>query len=254
MDAATIHSKIYQGRAKAALRIGLPCAIHRPSGGDPLSSVVATTNVAFNARDPKYRKPSLYTDPVWYGDFDGRLSREGDYIVRAFDGETWFIAAQQQLLPIALVGCNRSIRLLRQPLTMACGIVGYGGLVNPVSALPVPPSLTLDSGMTLDSSVALNSASLTLDSTAVTLDATGATLDGGRLWPASILIGGRTQSGNGLPADVKEAGWKILLPPSFPITVSSGDILIDDLSRRYAVESAEQSDLGWRLIATEVHT
>ncbi|XLV72565.1 hypothetical protein ACKZDW_07910 [Ralstonia syzygii subsp. celebesensis] len=43
------------------------------------------------------------------------------------------------------------------------------------------------------------------------------------------------------------------MPPSVPVVVRSGDILTDDLGKRYAVEGAEQSDIGWRINAQEVH-
>lgn len=214
MDAARIHAKIYAGRAKAALRLGLACNVFRPlDATQALSHQIATTNVAFNAADQKYLRPNLYGKPVWCADYDGTLTQPGDYLVRQSDGNTWFVAAQQQLLPIAVVECNRTLSVQR--VTGACAAVG----VQPYSAL--------------------TDLSLVLGSVAG--------------WPASILIGGRVQAANGLPTDVKEAGWKILLPPSVPIKIQSGDILVDDLANRYAVESAEQSDLGWRLIANSVH-
>jgi hypothetical protein len=214
MDAARIQSLVYKGRGKAALRIGLLCDVIRPVEGDPRMNVVATIHAAFNARNPNYIKPNLYNYPVWFGDFDGSVTCPGDYLVRKSDGQIWFIAAQQQLLPIVLVNCNRALQLLREPAAAGVGLQPYSSLAG---ITPPEPETS-------------------------------------QTWPCSILIGGRTQAGAGLPSDVKQAGWKILLPPSFQLTVEAGDILLDDLERRFAVESAERSDLGWRLIANEVHT
>lgn len=189
------------------------CNVCRPAGGDPLANVVTSILAAFNAKNPNYTKPNLYNDAVWYGDFDGRVTLPGDYLVRQSDGAIWFIAAQEQLLPIVLVSCNRSLQILREPLSSAVGVQPYGGLTALTDVLPAAPAM----------------------------------------WPCSILIGGRVQMGEGLPTDVKQGGWKILLPPTLPIVVDAGDILVDDLSRKYAVETAEQSDLGWRIIANEQH-
>lgn len=217
MDGATIQQRIYAGRGKAALRIGLDCRQYRPlSAAAPLGNLLATLKAAFNAGDSSYRAPNLYGDPVWYGDFDARQTLPGDYLVRVSDGATFFIAAQQPLLPIVCIDCNRSLRVTRQQPVTSVGAVGYGGIqkANDVDVLGTA----------------------------------------GALWPASILMGGRKEAAASLPAGVKNAGWKILLPPSVPITLQAGDILTDDMGRRYAVDSAELTDLGWRLSGNEVHS
>lgn len=215
MDALTIQRKIYEGRGKAALRIGLPCRVYRPASAEaPLTDQITILNAGFNASDSKYLKPNEYNKPVWYADLDGNQTQPGDYLVRMVDGAVWFIAAQQQLLPIIAIDCPRAVKIVRQPTAVGCGIQPYSGLAGLADVLGTNDSF----------------------------------------WPASILIGGRTQASEGLPAGVKQAGWKILLPPSVPINIQFSDIAIDDLGRRFAVESAEKTDLGWRLIANEVHT
>jgi hypothetical protein len=45
-----------------------------------------------------------------------------------------------------------------------------------------------------------------------------------------------------------------MLPPSVTATIMTGDMLTDDFGRRYQVQGAEQSDLGWRIDSQEVHT
>ncbi len=213
MDGATLQQRIYAGRGKAALRIGLPCTQWRPTtAATPYGTNVGTILAAFNAGDETYLKPNLYGKPIWYADLDGRVTQPGDYLVRVSDGAIWFIAAQQQILPIVAIDCSRSIKISRQAASTTVGAGGYSGIQAPT---------------------------IILGSTA--------------LWPASILVGGRPSNAIGLPADVKEAGWRILLPPSVPVTIKAGDIITDDLARGFAIESAEQTDLGWRITANEVH-
>lgn len=217
MDGPTIQARIYAGRGKAALRIGMPCRQYRPLGASaPLANLVGTITAAFNSGDSNYLKPNLPGNPIWFADLDGRTTQPGDYLVRVSDGATWFIAAQQQLLPIICVDCSRSIRITRQQGLNAVGVVGYGGNV-PVNEIDV-------------------------------LGAPGA------LWPASILFGGRKDGGVNLPSGTKNSGFKFMLPPSVPIVIKAGDIATDDLGRRYVIDGAELTDLGWRINANEVHS
>ena len=217
MDAATIQAKIYAGRAKAALRLGMDCNVFRPlSAAAPLGNQVATIKAAFNSGDNSYKSPNLPGDAIWYGDLDGRLTKPGDYLQRVADGQTYYIAVQQQLLPIICVECNRSVHITRQKTQTGIGAINYGGSIP-----------------TQDTDV---------------LGTTSA------LWPASILFGGKVQAGMGLPAGVRESGWRILLPPSVPVTIMAGDIVTDDLGKRYAIDGAELTDTGWRINAQEVHT
>lgn len=214
MDGAKLHALIYKGRGKAARHIGLPCEIYRPQNPTaPFTNLIATTPVAFNSGNNKYSDANEYNDPIWYADYDGTLSQPGDYIHRLSDGNVWFVAAQQQLLSIMVVDCNAWICVRRQLASTNFGAEPYSGIIDPALVLG-----TADSR-----------------------------------WPASILIGGRALAAIGLPADVKESGWKILLPSSVPLTLGSGDRFDDDLGRSFWIESAELTDLGWRLTANEAH-
>lgn len=220
MDGATIQQRILAGRGKAAQRIGLSCAQFRPlTAAAPLGNQVGTVLAAFNAGDNTYAKPNLPGDPIWFADLDGRVTQAGDYLVRAADGATWFIASQQQLLPIVVIECNRQMQIVRQAPVTEVGAVGYGGLTT-ATEVPI-------------------------------LGAPGA------LWPASILFGGRkAPTGTGLPAGTGQAGWKVMLPPSVPgsVVIAAGDIMVDDLGRRYIIDGAELNDQGWRLTANDNHT
>jgi hypothetical protein len=66
-------------------------------------------------------------------------------------------------------------------------------------------------------------------------------------WPASILIGPKgEQNTAGLPADPRAPWYAVLLPITPNITLRTGDVLIDDLNRRYTMSAVELSVLGWR--------
>lgn len=214
VDGARLHGLIYRGRGKASQHIGLPCNIFRPLNAiSPLSNQIGTVPVAFNSGDLKYLRANEYNDPIWYADYDGTKTQPGDYLVRVSDGKIWFVAAQQQLLPVMATDCNGFISIRRQPAAGSFGAEPYSGIVDPAFVLGTPAAR----------------------------------------WPASILIGTRALAAVGLPADVKESGWKILLPVSVPITIQAGDRLDDDLGRIFWVESAEMTDLGWRLVTNEGH-
>lgn len=214
MDGLTLQDRIFYGRGKVAQHIGLPCDVYRPNNATaPLSNQVTRLNVALNAADSKYTKPNLYNKPVFYADLDGRQTQPGDYLVRVSDGAMFFIAAQQPLLPIVAISCNAQVIVRRQAASTTVGAGPYSGIVNPATILG-----TVDTP-----------------------------------WPASILLGGRALAAAGLPADVKESGWRILLPPSVPLTIESDDRLEDERGRGFWVESAELTDLGWRLTVNEAH-
>jgi hypothetical protein len=214
MRGERLNELIWRGRGKAARHIGLPCQVFRPQNSTaPLTNQVTALDIALNAADQKYLKPNLYGKPVWFADMDARHTQPGDYLVRD-DDKIWYIAAQQQLLPVVAIECNRRIRIVRDPPQTAVGELPYSGIIDPVNVLGTEDSL----------------------------------------WPCSILQGGKPLPAAGLPSDVKDAGWKILLPISVPLRIQSADLIEDDTGRGFAVGSAELTDLGWRLEVNETHT
>lgn len=221
MDGATIQQRVYAGYAKAAKVIGIAYDQYRPvSASQPLSNKVATVRMAVDSgKKYSFTSPNEYGDPTWLALIDDATVQTGDYLVGNNGGlntNTYFIAGKQFLLPVLAIECNRSIRITRQQPVTAVGAVGYGGMVSTNE-----------------------------------VDVLGAA---GSLWPASILIGGRKQAAASLPAGVQNAGWKVLLPPSVPIAIMYGDIVTDDLARRYAIDAAELTDLGWRINCNEIHS
>jgi hypothetical protein len=225
MDAATLQQRIYGGYAKAALRTGSAFTVYRPSGtsaaADPLvpGNIVTTLPASFNAEDMRYARPNVYGRATWYCLTDGTQVEAGDYLVNG--GGIFFLAALQPLLPILAVQCNRAVRIGRMPPANGAGFVGYAGVVESQQQ-----------------------------------DALGSAGPGGAFgsgWPASILMAGKSDSDAVLPSSVKQGGVTILLPPSVPLTIVQSDLLQDDLGREFTITSAESTDLGWRIQATEEH-
>jgi hypothetical protein len=75
--------------------------------------------------DMTYGKPNLYGKPLWYALTDGTQTRVGDYLIG--NGQTFFIAAQQTILPILAVQCTNTLNILRPQQQEGLGQVGYGG-------------------------------------------------------------------------------------------------------------------------------
>lgn len=128
MDGEKIQLKMYKGYAKAARVVGTTYQRFRPtSASNPLDAGNALTplKMTLNACDMKYSKPNVYGKATWYGIFDGTQGQVGDYFV-GIEG-TLFVAAMQQLLPILMVSCNRTITISRPSMDTGPGELGYGG-------------------------------------------------------------------------------------------------------------------------------
>ena len=68
-------------------------------------------------------------------------------------------------------------------------------------------------------------------------------------WPASVLFAGAGSPGE-LPGDASTPTWTILLP-AVPLPLLSADMITDDIGRSYVIGSAEQTSLGWRILAKQ---
>jgi hypothetical protein len=223
MDAALLQQKIYGSYAQAAQRIGQMYSLYRPTSSlNPImmSNIITTLPASFNVEDMRYQKAETYGKALWYGLLDGTQTQVGDYLV--YQGNTFFIAAMQLALPILAVRCNRLVRIGRMPVENGPGYSGYSGVVQSEETDVLGTS-----------------------------GAEGSFVSG---WPASILIGGKAEQGTTLPSSVKQSGVVILLPASIPIVIAESDVLQDDLGRDYAIETAELTDLGWRILANEEHS
>lgn len=213
MDAKTLQAKIYSGYAKAAQRLGLAHDVYRPC----------------EAADPLTCKvatvPASFNAQDWTYTKPQKPKQPYGYTVLeggktqagdylVRDGQTFFIAKQALHLPILIVECNRTVKGHRCARQSGVGKQPYSGRDDRREE-------------TYLGDVAP--------------------------WPASVLLGGRTDTGVGLPESTKQAGWTILLPTSVPVVIDHGHVLSDDLGRRYAVQAAELSSLGWRIQVTQCH-
>ncbi len=146
MNGAQIQQKLYAGYAKAARVIGTTYQHYRPtSATNPISNAtqMASLSVSLNADDPTYARPNVYGKATWYAIMDGSQMQVGDYIV-GIEG-TLFVAALQQLLPIFMVDCNRTITVLRPGMDSGVGEIGYGGdtAANEVALMTAWPASLL---------------------------------------------------------------------------------------------------------------
>ena len=74
-------------------------------------------------------------------------------------------------------------------------------------------------------------------------------------WPASWIPTGRSAAGpEQLPGDVNLGAYTVLLPPSIPVTLRSGDAITNLLAPGYIraiVAAADQTQDGWRLLVQQ---
>ena len=214
MDGAKGQGLVYKGYAQVAKRLGNPFTLYRPTSADMSAAAIVATNflASLNAEDMTYRRPNKYGKPTWYAVMDGRQTQVGDYLIG--DTGKFFVAAQQPLLPILVVECNRTVNITRpQVQTQYGAVTDYEG----TTAANETPLMTG--------------------------------------WPASVLQGTKGEKGGvALPGDTRDAWWAILLPFVPGVILRSGDLIADELGRRYIISSAELSDLGWRLTCQQGQT
>jgi len=149
MRAEYLQDRISRGLGAAARHIGLPYDAHRPSGpSTPLaaSNRYLRLSAAFNVEDPRFQRPSGYARATWFAILDSAYTRPGDYLVGP--NATFFIAAQQSLLPILCVQTNRTVTISRPAAPGALGINTYGGttLATALPLLTAWPASILASG------------------------------------------------------------------------------------------------------------
>jgi hypothetical protein len=205
----------------AARRTGVSCDAYRPAGiSAPLSPAKRFLRLmaAFNVADPAFRRSTNFGQAVWYGIFDSAYTRPGDYLKESASARVWFIAAQPNLLPVVCVLTNRVVSFFRPEAPKLPGRNQYGG-VDRSKSVPLLAN-----------------------------------------WPACVLAGhGGEREPAGLPSDVRLGGYKVLLPAGAcsgcqnsgvsPKALRTDDFMTDDLGRSYVIDSAELTELGWRLSA-----
>lgn len=152
MDAATIQSRVYAGYASAAGRLGGSFDIYRPTGAlNPLAdaNLIGEALAVFTVAEIGYdfERAASYKDVLFDAIVDGRQTQVGDYLVSEGQG-TFFVAAQQPLLPILCVRCNHTLTISAPGPSASYGAQsGYGG-TDPGNETPViggwPASVIFD--------------------------------------------------------------------------------------------------------------
>ncbi|MEJ7685629.1 MAG: hypothetical protein WKG52_00765 [Variovorax sp.] len=184
------------------------------SAANPMANMLGST-LAY-----PYRNPKGHGNADWLVMLNSDTpALPGDYLISP--EEVYIYALSSFLQPAQAIRCNHRVALLRPAADPGTGVQGYGGVC--IS----------------DSSAALG-----------TLDLGGNLVAG---WPASILIGGRQATGTHLPMAVANGGFEIMLPKTVPVVLRAGDILLDNLGRRFIADTCELSELGWRMAVKEAH-
>jgi hypothetical protein len=139
MDSARLEDRIRWGLNVAARATGATTSAYRPQGAEnPLAAQnrFLRLHAAFSGLDGKFARPNGYGNALWCGIFDAAYTRAGDYLVQ--HDATWFIAAQQKLLPVLCIRTNRVISFTRPAAQASTGVNTYGG----VTAATVTPLMT----------------------------------------------------------------------------------------------------------------
>ena len=114
MDSVRLEDRIRWGLNVAARTTGATTSAYRPHGmADPLApgNRFLRLHAAFSGLDGKFTRPNGYGSSLWCGIFDAAYTRPGDYMMQC--DATWFIAAQQRLLPVLCVQANRTVSFTR---------------------------------------------------------------------------------------------------------------------------------------------
>lgn len=102
---------------------------YRPSGiSDPLApgNRFLRLPALFTGAQGQFTRPQGYGDGLAHGIFDYAYTRPGDYLIQA--GATWFIAAQEPLLPALCVRTTRVVSFARPAAPTTTGVNTYGGV------------------------------------------------------------------------------------------------------------------------------
>lgn len=215
MDAATLQERIYRGYARAAQRIGYMADLYRPTSAHyPLASI-----------------NKLRSIPASYNPEDMKYGKPNKY-----GHPTWFGLFDGSLTQVGDYLTNAqdgTYFIAAQPTSLPILLVQTNRTINVMRPQQQAGLGAVGYGGDTDS----NETSLMT------------------AWPASVLEGSKGDKGEiSLPGDTRAPWWSILLPHWPGVSLRSGDIVTDDLARRYVISSAELTDLGWRITAAQAQT
>ncbi len=212
MNGALLQDRLSRGLGTAARRIGAATDAYRPNGAvDPLDPAnrFLRLSAAFGPVDGKFTRPNGYGAPLWAGIFDAAYTRPGDYLVQK-DG-TWFVAAQQPLLPVLCVRADRIVSFVRPLAPSGVGVNAYGG----VALSSATPLLTRWPASLLNASSGNRpSANLPADSSNETWTVLLPAIDGVVLRPADLLTDDLGRTGVVAGAELTDLGWRLTVKQS----------------------------------------
>ena len=128
MNSRTIIDHQHYGLGRAARHIGDVADAYRPAGPfEPLSVAnrFLQLQAGFLPAGGGVGRNADYDDAEWHGILDASYTRPGDYLATA--DRTYFIAAQQSLLPILCILTNRIISIGRAFGLGSAGVSTYNG-------------------------------------------------------------------------------------------------------------------------------
>jgi hypothetical protein len=129
MQLPHVQDRIVRGYGAAARKIGDSYDAYRPiSVNDPIAPANRFLRLpaAFSPDDLSFHRPASYGHATWFGLFDSAYTQPGDYLKGP--GGTFFIVAQQPLLPILCVLASRTLSVSRPAAPAAAGVNSYGGV------------------------------------------------------------------------------------------------------------------------------
>lgn len=218
MDAARLENKVFAGYEKAARRVAPLCSRYRPVGLGPAivpANLLGQLNCAFTVHSSSnfsYERPSGPDHQLYHALCDARLLDVGDYIVDPA-GLPRLVLLVIPAMPPLVIECNHTVSVFAPgPANVDFGKTGYGGTVGQTPA------------------------SDQRDNEPLLLDR----------WPAS-LIARRVMRERYLPTDAGQPMFRCILPAPAGLMIQQGSIIVDDLTRRYSVSTAERQPSGWRL-------
>ncbi len=211
MQVATLQDRIARGLGSAARHVGADCDAFRPqSATAPLApeNRFLRLPAAFTAEDLTLRRPAGYGRPTWSGIFDTAYTRPGDYL--AGPAGTFFIAAQQALLPALCVLTTRTLSVTRSAAPAEAGVNAYGGLTTATATTVLAgwPASVLFAGVGSPGDLPGDASTPTWT---VLLPATSVPL-----YPADLLTDDRGVSYTIESTELTALGWRLLAKQAVP--------------------------------------
>lgn len=209
MDVIHLEDRVRWGMNVAARAVGMRADAYRPRGeSEPLAprNRYLRLHTAFTANRGGFAHAVEYGEALWHGIFDAAYTRPGDYLVRE-DG-TWFIAAQQSLMPVLCVHTNRIISFSRPAPQPATGINDYGGMT---ASTLVPLMTSWPASVIAGSAGNRTSAGLPSDATVPYWTVLLPAPPGCLLRPADVMTDDLGRNAVIGSAELSDLGWRLIV-------------------------------------------